>query len=126
MTLTDFIEIRGFLGLLVGAFIERQRKRERTAFALVAFDLQAATMPVDDVLDDGQTQAGTAETARPGLVNSVKPLCQPGNLILRNPFAKILNGNGNTAAADLRDTLDGLDSHVNFRIMAAIFNRVIN
>ena len=57
-----------------------QMNGERAALALLTFDGDMAAVGPDDVLDDGQTQTGTALFAAAGLVHPVKTFKQSGNV----------------------------------------------
>ena len=66
-----------------------QKDGESAAFARLAFDGQPALMAVDDVLDDGQAQAGAALFPAALDVHPVEPLGQAGNGARRDAFAVV-------------------------------------
>src|SRR5690606_8878882 len=53
--------------------------------AQFTFDPDLTVMPLDDMLDNGQAQSGSAHFAGTGLVHPVKTLKDPGYAILWNP-----------------------------------------
>ena len=65
---------------------------EGASLADLAFDGQAATVPVDDVLDDGKPQPGAAERAAARRIDPVEALRQPGQMGPGDAFAAVGNG----------------------------------
>src|SRR5260370_37413171 len=84
---------------------DRQPHRERRAAALVAFDGELATVTVDDVLDDGQSQPCAAGRPRAPLVHTVESLGQPRHLGTRDAGAVVADRQRH--AAPRRPTLGG-------------------
>ena len=66
---------------LVGGH-RRQHDREGAAGAGRALDRQMPLMAAQDVLDDGQAQAGAAQAARAAALDAVEPLGEPRQMLL--------------------------------------------
>ena len=78
---------------------DRQDDGEGAADAFLAGDRQPAQMAGDDVLDDGEAQAGTAEGAAARLVHAVEPLGQARQVLLGDTLPLVDDGDGNLALA---------------------------
>jgi hypothetical protein len=57
-----------------GDLSERQLDAERRPFAHAAFDVHLAAVRLDDVLDDGEAEAGAAFVPRAAFVDAVEAL----------------------------------------------------
>ena len=66
-----------------------QDDRKAAAPSLAAFDLQAAAVAIDDMLDDRQPKTGSAIAAGNGRVNLTEIIEKAGQFVLRNTDACI-------------------------------------
>src|SRR6185437_16366825 len=62
---------------------------EHRPFAKLALDFQQAAMMIDDVLDDGEPEAGAAQRARPRRVDAVETLGEAREMVARDPLALV-------------------------------------
>src|SRR5262245_42774571 len=75
--------------------------RERRAAADLAVDRQRAAMAVDDVLDDGEAQPGSAELTRAAGVDAVEPLGQARQVLARDAVALVRDADGDKGCGPL-------------------------
>jgi len=74
---------------------------EFAALAHRAFDGDAATVGLDDALDDGKAEAGAAELAAPGLVDAVEALEEAGKVLRVNATAVVADADDDLAPSSL-------------------------
>src|SRR5579885_1739385 len=67
---------------------------EDRALAELAVDVERATMVVDDVLDDGEAEAGAAQFARAPGIDAVEALGEPRQMLARDALAVIAHADG--------------------------------
>jgi hypothetical protein len=70
---------------------QRQSEVKRNAFAKNALSPDAPAVGLDDVLDDGETQAGSARLARASLVDTIEALKDALQVFRGNAGPKILH-----------------------------------
>ena len=92
---------------------------EDAAFARRAFDIDAALMGLDDVLDDGQAEAGAAELAAAGAIDAVEAL---------EEARQVLRGDAAAAIADVDGDFVVILACEDFNLAAgfAVFDGVID
>jgi hypothetical protein len=56
----------------------------------LAFDKKTTAMAVDDVLDDGQSEARSPDRTAAPDIDAVEPLCEARNVLTGNTFPAIL------------------------------------
>lgn len=78
-------------------FGARQGNAEDSAFAEFAFDVDAAVHAFENVLNDGKAEAGAADGARAGFINTIEALEDAGQIIGWNADARISNCDANLA-----------------------------
>src|SRR5262245_26674701 len=71
-----------------------EEQGEAAAASRLGFDVQAAPVPVDDVLHDGEAEAGPAELPGAGRIDPVEPLGQPRDMLLGDAFALVGDAEG--------------------------------
>src|SRR5437588_302417 len=65
------------------------------AFPKLAFDLEGAAMPVDDVLDDGKSEPSAAHRPRPRRVDPVEAFGEPRQVLAADAVAVVAHGDRN-------------------------------
>src|SRR5688572_12071218 len=78
---------------------------DRRALAGLALEAQPAAMPLDDMLDDRQPQAGPAERPAAARVDSIETLGDPRDMLGRDAFAAV--GEGEVDHVALAGQADG-------------------
>jgi hypothetical protein len=71
---------------------QRQSEVKRSAFAKNALSPDAAAVGLDDVLDDGKTQACSARLARSSLVDTIEAFKDALQVFRGNARPKVLHG----------------------------------
>src|SRR5712691_7100670 len=66
----------------------------------LALDVELATVRGDEMLDDGQAEAGAAQLARTGLVHAIEALGDAGQISGGNAGAGVLDRDDDTGAGD--------------------------
>ena len=77
------------------SFLQRQMQCKGASLAGGALYRNGAVVGLDDMVDDGQSESCSSECAAAGLVDSVKPLEEPRQMLSRNSASLILNANAN-------------------------------
>src|SRR4051812_10272429 len=72
----------------------RQEQRENAAFSGFGLDVQAAPVAVDDVLHNGEAEAGPAQLPRSCRVHPVEPFGQTRNVLLGDALALVGDAEG--------------------------------
>src|SRR5438876_7928627 len=72
-----------------GQIDDRQMNREDGAFSERAVDLEQAPMMIDDMLHDGEAEAGAAKLARAGGVDPVEALREPRDVLGKDALAVV-------------------------------------
>ena len=85
-----------------------QGEVELRAVAEFALSPEAATVSLEDVLDDGEAEAGAAGFAGAGLVNAVKPLEDAMEVFRGDAGAKILHSEFNLGVEHASADADAL------------------
>src|SRR5687768_4629038 len=96
----------------------RQRDEHGRAFANVAFDVEAAAMSADDMLDDGETEPGSADRSASAGVDPVESLGQARQMLDRNALAAVDDGKAKLGRPVI------LQAHRHLRIDPSIFESV--
>src|SRR5215471_2549971 len=73
---------------------DRQVDGEGAAGAHGTVDVERAAMAVEDVLHDGEAEAGAAELARPHGLDAVEALGQAWQMLARDALALVHDGDG--------------------------------
>src|SRR4051812_34706933 len=74
--------------------LDRKEERENTAFSGIGLDIEAAPVPVHDVLHNGEAEAGPAELPRSCRIDPVEPFGQAGDMLPGDPFALVRHAEG--------------------------------
>ena len=85
-----------------------QREVEVSAVAQFAFGPDASAVGLDDVLDDGQAQAGAAGLAGAGFVNAVEALEDAVEVLGGDAGAEVLDGELDLSLEQPRADADAL------------------
>src|SRR5579872_4837754 len=84
----------------------RKAHSERAATPLFALHVELRIVPLQHMLDDGETQARAACIARAATVDAIETLGQTWNVRCRNPQAAVRDRKNRTAAVGLPTHLD--------------------
>src|SRR5882757_5067665 len=95
--------------------------RENAAAADLAVDLQPAAMPADDVLDDGEAEAGAADGAAARRVDPVESLGQARQVLLGDALALVADGHDQAGAPSFRD---GAGGNADDAVLSPVIDRV--
>src|SRR3984893_2639967 len=90
---------RGVHGLLPNSLL-REMTGKRAALALRALDVEPAAMPLQGVLDDGETQPRPALPAGQAGVDAIEALGQAGDVLRRDADAAVDHGKVGTVRID--------------------------
>src|SRR5690606_13880012 len=71
---------------------QRQKHGEPAALAELALDRETAAMAVEDVLYDGEAEAGAAQLARTAAIDAIESLGEARDVLGRNALALVGDG----------------------------------
>ena len=74
--------------------MKRQCDRKSGPFAIFAFDFDISVVLEADILDDGESQPGTADLSGTGLVDTEKSLKDSVEKLLRNSDSIVFDPDG--------------------------------
>src|SRR5690606_18685312 len=108
--------------------VERQGDGEDAALAWLAFDGQPSAVTIDDVLHDGEAQAGSAHFTRAGAVDPIEALRQSVQMLTADTLTAVADAHMNPGRGLSARTGDGVDPsfHIDGRAGAAVFDRVLD
>src|SRR5262245_40484302 len=91
-----------------------------------ALDMHPSLMTIEDVLDDRETETGTATLAAAFDIDTVEPLGEPRDCLARNTFPLVLDSDEDLSALTPASGFDAPEADAHGALLVSVFDRVVD